>query len=418
MTHPEPHDKPAAPMTLPSFAPLPKPYAAPPSYLEAERALALDGPSALPQRAAITGGTPAALGFAIALASAGTKVHLIEADKFDAERSRDLLERTGKSARIAVTTKMNKAAKADVVIDASDLHQDALQAHLAQTETHAKTDALLIVLGARPDIARLGLSLDFPQRLVAITPVAPPPMMSFVEINTGPRTDPESLEHAKALVRALNACPLDAPRRITERLVARLEDTAEALIYDGTTPDDYDAALSQFGMDPPPCAAWDNRGLDLTYRRHRLEEDTGTRSFPLPVLDRMVPEGRLGRKGGVGWFRYPGGGGQVTDPLVEDLVREEAHFHAHAQPGHDGDTLRRLTLLALIDAAAELLRDGARAAHIDLVSIHALGFPSHHGGLAHFATRYGLARARDELNHLVCLYGPRWAPGPALASAI
>jgi 3-hydroxyacyl-CoA dehydrogenase len=40
----------------------------------------------------------------------------------------------------------------------------------------------------------------------------------------------------------------------------------------------------------------------------------------------MIELGKLGRKTSAGWYRYPGGGGKVEDPIVADLAIEEAHF--------------------------------------------------------------------------------------------
>lgn len=398
-----------------ALAPLPAPDSSHSALLEHTRNTLLSGPTRLPKHVAVTGGTPSALGTAVAFSDAGSKVTLIEADGFDAQRSADLLSRHGKAGPIRITTKRGALRKADTVVDASGLFGATLQMHVAQIEAECTPETLFIILGARPDLDRLGLSFSTPERVISATPVAPPPNMGLVELGFSAPTIARTKEQAKTLFRALGVCPLDLPHPVSEHLIARIEDTTEALIYDGVTPQDFDAALAEFGFDLPPCAAWDARGLDGAYQRHRREDMTDTRRFPLPILDRMVPEGRLGRKAGVGWYRYPGNEGRVEDPLVEDLVREEAHFHRHEQPGHTQDLLRRLTLLSLIDVAAELLAEGTDPALIDLVSITALGFPAQHGGLAHFAARYGWGNARDDLLALAPHFGSRWRPGDALA---
>ena len=92
----------------------------------------------------------------------------------------------------------------------------------------------------------------------------------------------------------------------------------EALMYRHTTPWELDEALADWGYSMGPCEAQDLIGLDKVLARdpHRA----------VPILPRMVAEGRIGKPGGVGYYRYPGGGGAVIDPLIEDMFREEAWF--------------------------------------------------------------------------------------------
>lgn len=93
---------------------------------------------------------------------------------------------------------------------------------------------------------------------------------------------------------------------------------AEQLMLHHTNPWELDEALEDFGYGMGPCAAQDLMGLDHVLARRA--------TAPNPILPRMVAEGRHGKKTGVGYYRYPGGGGAVIDPLIEDLIREEAWF--------------------------------------------------------------------------------------------
>ncbi|MEM9637004.1 MAG: enoyl-CoA hydratase, partial [Pseudomonadota bacterium] len=110
-----------------------------------------------------------------------------------------------------------------------------------------------------------------------------------------------------------------------------------------------------------------------------------------PILPRMVGEGRLGRKLSVGWYRYPGGGGLVIDPLVEDLLREEAWFLGVARFEVSEEVLADKLVLGLIDSALRLLGTSALQdiARIDRVSIDALGFPAEKGGILSYARDLG-----------------------------
>jgi 3-hydroxyacyl-CoA dehydrogenase len=107
-----------------------------------------------------------------------------------------------------------------------------------------------------------------------------------------------------------------------EGLIIALQDrfwhATEELLFLHTNPWELDEALTECGFAMGPCEAQDLLGLEKVLARHPER--------PGPVLRRMVAEGRLGKGGGVGFYRYPGGGGAVIDPLIEDLILEEAWF--------------------------------------------------------------------------------------------
>ena len=134
------------------------------------------------------------------------------------------------------------------------------------------------------------------------------------------------------------------------------------------------------------------------------------------TYDRMVAEGRLGKKTGVGWYRYPGGGGKVVDPLIEDLVREEAHFAGVSRSEYDGDTIRHRLLLAMINEAADILDEGIAhsAADIDLVTVFGYGFPRWRGGLMCFADTLGPAAVLEGLRQLQGEDDLVWRPSPLI----
>lgn len=85
-------------------------------------------------------------------------------------------------------------------------------------------------------------------------------------------------------------------------------------------PWELDEALTDAGFAIGPCEAQDLVGLEQVLARRRAMGGPDT------ILARMVAEGRVGKGGGWGYYRYPGGGGAVIDPLLEDLIDEEAHF--------------------------------------------------------------------------------------------
>lgn len=112
-----------------------------------------------------------------------------------------------------------------------------------------------------------------------------------------------------------------------------------------TNPWELDEALVDWGYGTGPCEAQDHVGLDVVL--------AGGTARSGPIQLRMVAEGRLGKKVGVGYYRYPGGGGAVIDPLVEDLIREEAWFAQVARSEMPPARLVAGMNAALVDVLAE-----------------------------------------------------------------
>ena len=142
----------------------------------------------------------------------------------------------------------------------------------------------------------------------------------------------------------------------------------EMLMYHHTNPWELDEALCAWGYDVGPCEAQDLIGLEkvLALDPHR----------PVPILPRMVAEGRMGKGSGVGYYRYPGGGGAVIDPLIEDLILEEAWFGKITRSEIADHMIVDLMHRALWPALQPLLRGGMADKSLHRLLQETLHFPA------------------------------------------
>ncbi|WP_323784896.1 3-hydroxyacyl-CoA dehydrogenase family protein [Thalassovita sp.] len=206
---------------------------------------------------------------------------------------------------------------------------------------------------------------------------------------------------------------------ITNRLLARYHEAADTVFMDGSTPWEVDEAMVEFGFTMGPYEAQDLTGLDIAdanRRRQHASRDPNRRH--IPIVGRMLELGKLGRKAGAGWYRYPGGGGKVDDPIVADLALEESHFERRTRTDYSADQIRDRLLLALINEACDILHDGtATARDIDLVSVQQLGFPAARGGLLRYADGLGAAHIVARLQALTAEDPVAWKISPLLQVA-
>lgn len=228
----------------------------------------------------------------------------------------------------------------------------------------------------------------------------------FVEISFG--TAPQATQ-ARALRFAKN---LNVPTSVSTRrdvfAGAFLQDATLALVDQlllvGTTPWELDEALEAAGFTEGVLKAQDHIGLEVAFARRRAAGTT------LLVADRMVQEGRLGRSIGVGWYRYPGGGGAVIDPLMEDMVVEEARFAGIAPVALPLDQAAESLILGVINAAASLLDEGLKPGALDQIALHKLGLPD----LVARGHAVGADVMVSKLQRLQAIDPILWAPSPAM----
>ena len=222
-----------------------------------------------------------------------------------------------------------------------------------------------------------------------------------------PISSPVMLDHVAQLVDGF----------VGNRIHARYREAADTVLMDGSTPWEIDEAMTEFGYAIGPYAAQDLSGLDIAHanrRRQDASRDPARRY--IPIADRMVELGKLGRRTGAGWYRYPGGGGRVDDPVVADLAIEEAHFADITRVDYTAGEIRERMLLAMINEAADLLHEGIAqsASDIDLVTVFGYGFPRWRGGLMHYADTLGATSIVTTLERFAKQDPVAWKISPLL----
>lgn len=143
---------------------------------------------------------------------------------------------------------------------------------------------------------------------------------------------------------------------VGNRILARYREAADTLLMDGSTPWEIDEAMVEFGYAMEPYTAQDLSGLDIAHANRRRQDATRNpaRRY-MPIADRMIELGKLGRKTCAGWYRYPGGGGRVEDPIVADLVTVFGYGFPRWRGGlmHYADTLGPKSIVAQLERLGE-----------------------------------------------------------------
>ncbi|WP_341861304.1 FAD-dependent oxidoreductase [Gymnodinialimonas sp. 57CJ19] len=367
-------------------------------------------PVALDHIAVVGGGTMGA-GIAYALLNAGLRVTLLETDADGVARAKanvdkiieaslkrgmiDAARADDHRARLTLSHDYADAAGATLAIEAAFESMEVKRDVFAKLEAVMGADAILASNTSYLDVNEIAACVSDPSRVVGLHFFAPAHIMKLLEIVNADATSDVALATGFALAKKLRKVPVLAgvcDGFIGNRILARYREAADTVLMDGSTPWEIDEAMVAFGYAMGLYETQDLSGLDISHANRRRQDATRdpNRRY-IPIADRMVELGKLGRKTGAGWYRYPGGGGKVEDPIVADLALEEAHFAGITRVEYSEDEIRDRLLHAMINEAADILHEGIAqsARDIDVVTVFGYGFPRWRGGLMHFADTLG-----------------------------
>jgi 3-hydroxybutyryl-CoA dehydrogenase len=159
-------------------------------------------------------------------------------------------------------------------------------------------------------ISSLARGVPSPERVVGMHFFNPVHIMALVEVVRGDRTTEPVVEMARGFAEALGKEPIvvnDSPGFASSRLGVAIGLEAIRMLEEGVaSARDIDRAM-ELGYRHPmgPLRLTDLVGLDVRLRIARyLHRELGEHFRPPELLERMVEEGRLGRKSGEGFYTW------------------------------------------------------------------------------------------------------------------
>jgi len=216
--------------------------------------------------------------------------------------------------RVRTTSDLEEAVGGvDFVVEAVFEDLDLKRSIFAELDHLARADAVLASNSSTMGISKIADATERPERCVNMHFFFPVLVMDLVEVVRGPQTSDQTVDRATAMAREMGRTPVLLNKEIDGFIVNRIlhAATQEAyrLLDAGVASfEDIDTAVEK-GLNWPlgPFRLGDFSGLDVTYkaRLHMFETTGDERYRPSPQLEAKVKAGKLGRKTGEGWYRYP-----------------------------------------------------------------------------------------------------------------
>lgn len=233
--------------------------------------------------------------------------------------------------RLTSATSLAAVASAtDIVIEAAIEDLEAKRAIFGELDGEAAATTILATNTSALRVRAIAAATTRPDRVIGLHFFNPPPLMALVEVVATDVTHPAVVERATAMVRAWGKTPIrsaDTPGFIVNRVNRPFTIEALRLLEAGTADVvTIDEALRAAGFPMGPFELMDLAGLDVNLAAARsVWEGLGRpeRLRPSSIQERLVAEGRLGRKVGEGFYRYDDDGRR--GPLAAPAPAPRAH---------------------------------------------------------------------------------------------
>jgi 3-hydroxyacyl-CoA dehydrogenase/enoyl-CoA hydratase/3-hydroxybutyryl-CoA epimerase len=303
----------------------------------------------------------------------------------------------------------------DVTIEA--VFEDLALKHrvLREAEAELSARALYASNTSSIPISRIAEASKRPERVLGMHFFSPVHKMPLLEIIVTPITAPEVTVTAVALGKRLGKHVIvvnDGPGFYTTRILAAYMNEAGRLLDEGAAVEAIDKALLEFGFPVGPITLLDEVGIDVGAKVGKvLHHAFGDRMKPPASLEKLIADGRLGRKSRKGFYTYDEGKKKEVDETVYDLIpggRKRTRFGS-------AEIVDRVAL-QMVNEAIRCLGEGIlrSARDGDAGAVFGLGFPPFRGGPFRYADQIGVRHLLDKLETLRARFGARFEPAPLL----
>jgi 3-hydroxybutyryl-CoA dehydrogenase len=212
---------------------------------------------------------------------------------------------------IKPSTDIFVAKDSDIVIEAATENPEIKKNIFRTLDGMCKPDCILASNTSSISITEIAAVTKRPDKVIGMHFMNPVPMMQLVEIIRGLATSQEVFEIIKLTSERLSKVPVevnDYPGFISNRILMPMINEAVYCVMEGVANAEAIDTVMKLGMNHPmgPLTLADFIGLDVCLSiMEVLYEGFGDSKYrPCPLLKKMVAAGHLGRKSGIGFYKY------------------------------------------------------------------------------------------------------------------
>ena len=267
------------------------------------------------------------------------------------------------AARVRPAADLEDLAQAGFVVEAAPEDLALKRGLFARLESACREDAVLATNTSSLSVTEIAAEAERPERICGMHFFNPPALMRLVEVVAGESTAEPALAATTEVAERMGRVPVrcaDAPGFIVNRCNRPFTLESLRMVGEGVAePGQVDRIVREDGgYRMGPFELMDLIGIDvnLEVARSFFRQRPEPRWEPHPIQERMVAEGKLGRKTDAGFYDYEDGKPvdrpepdvphelrlTVLDRLVAQLVNEGSHAadEGVATPGDIDEAMR------------------------------------------------------------------------------
>src|SRR5438477_153515 len=213
-------------------------------------------------------------------------------------------------ARIVASSVAIEMRDVQVVVEAASEKLEIKKQIFRDLSAKTPETAALATNTSALSISDLAAEVKNPERVIGLHFFNPVSRMKLVEVVVGTETSDDTIARALTFVRQIAKLPVivrDSPGFLVNRVLFPYLLEAAELFVNGTSAQEIDGSLLQWGMPMGPLRLIDEIGVDITVDiASTLEKAYGKRDRASKILREMQSAKLLGRKSGTGFYKYEG----------------------------------------------------------------------------------------------------------------
>lgn len=321
-------------------------------------------------------------------------------------------DRAVRLGRVTATTEYNGFAHTPIAIEA--VFEDLALKHRVVSEVEANfgPDTIFASNTSSLPIAEIAKGAKRPELVIGMHFFSPVEKMPLVEVITHEGTadwvTATTVELAKKMKKHAIVVR-DGAGFYTSRILAALINEAVRCLYDGATIESIDRAMEGFGFPVGPMKLMDEVGLGVAAKVMKIMTAAFPQRFQAPEGWEDILDGRQGKSGGLGFYRYSGKS-KTPDRSIYKMLPS-----ANRRTLSSEEIVERCAFAFLNECALclqeEILRNPRDG---DIGAVFGLGFPPFLGGPFLHIDRLGAKTVVDTLQKLSDRHGERFSPATIL----
>ena len=278
-------------------------------------------------------------------------------------------------------------ADCDLVIEAVYESMDVKQDVFGKLDAIVKPGAILASNTSYLDVDAIAAATKRPEAVLGMHFFSPANIMKLLEVVRGAKTGASQLATVMQLATTIRKVPVVSGvchGFIGNRMLAKRQEQANALLMEGAAYYDIDQVLLDFGFPMGPFQMGDLAGLDIGWHRDPAKVTT--------IREALCAKGRWGQKTGKGFYDYDESRARSPSDEVKAIIAEFAAKSGTAQRAVSKQEIFERLLYPMVSEGALILDEGIaqRASDIDLVWLNGYGWPAWTGGIMYWADHEGL----------------------------